>query len=470
MKHAATHATSATRYADAIREAGNPRDQIERFTRAGIVLQPKQLQASALARKCDHRGGPEELAYGGARGGGKSHWGIAQVYDDCDRVPDLKYLILRKIGKSGRESFDDLRRRLLARVPHEYNRSSGTLMFPNLSTARVGHFQKASDVDAYLGLEYDGILVEEATTLEKSKLEDIMTCLRTSKPEHVWRPRAYLTFNPGGLGHAHIRSRFIVPWRRKQETDTRFVQATVRDNRYVNAEYRRRLKKLTGWKRKAWYEGDWDFAAGQYFTTWDASLHVTDTITPGYHWRYWLSLDYGYTHYTMAHLFAADDEGRVYILDEHADRLKLPKHHAEEIKAMLARHNVHPDQLEVTVAGGDVFQRESDGENVAADYEAHGLPLVRATMNRIEGAAEFAQRLGDPETSPPTPPTILIHSRCVRLIDQLPEMQVNPSRPEDVLKVDCDDEGEGGDDAYDCARYGVMYAANGLGITLLDEV
>jgi len=38
-------------------------------------------------------------------------------------------------------------------------------------------------------------------------------------------------------------------------------------------------------------------------------------------------------------------------------------------------------------------------------------------------------------------------------------MQHDPRRPEDVLKVDCDEEGNGGDDPYDTARYGLMEAA-----------
>ena len=40
-----------------------------------------------------------------------------------------------------------------------------------------------------------------------------------------------------------------------------------------------------------------------------------------------------------------------------------------------------------------------------------------------------------------------------RLIDTLPARQHNPNRPEDVLKVDADEEGAGGDDAADCLRY-----------------
>jgi hypothetical protein len=53
--------------------AGCPPEQIQNFVRAGVVLQPRQLAASAAARLCDAPGGPTAIGYGGSRGGGKSH-------------------------------------------------------------------------------------------------------------------------------------------------------------------------------------------------------------------------------------------------------------------------------------------------------------------------------------------------------------------------------------------------------------
>ena len=50
---------------------------------------------------------------------------------------------------------------------------------------------------------------------------------------------------------------------------------------------------------------------------------------------------------------------------------------------------------------------------------------------------------------------------CGHLIEQIPGMIHNPNRPEDVLKVDVDDDGNGGDDAYDAARYGLMVESAG---------
>jgi hypothetical protein len=39
------------------------------------------------------------------------------------------------------------------------------------------------------------------------------------------------------------------------------------------------------------------------------------------------------------------------------------------------------------------------------------------------------------------------------VIETLPALQHDPSRPEDVLKVDADEDGVGGDDAADALRY-----------------
>src|SRR5512143_537553 len=153
-------------YIEQGRGAGCPPEQIQNFVRAGVVLQPRQLAASAAARLCDRTDGPTAVGYGGARGGGKSHWLLAQMgADDCQRVPGLKCLLLRKVGKANMEHFEDLRRRLFVGLRHEISAYRGILTFSNGSRIIAGHFQAEKDIDAYLGLEYDVIGIEEATTL-----------------------------------------------------------------------------------------------------------------------------------------------------------------------------------------------------------------------------------------------------------------------------------------------------------------
>ena len=114
------------------------------------------------------------------------------------------------------EHFEDLRRRLFTGLVHEFSAYRGVLTFGNGSRIIAGHFQAEKDIDAYLGLEYDVIGIEEATTLSSRKHTDISTCCRTSKSN--WRPRIYSTSNPGGIGHAWYRTRFIVPFQERRET------------------------------------------------------------------------------------------------------------------------------------------------------------------------------------------------------------------------------------------------------------
>ncbi len=446
-------------YAAAGRRAGCPVAQMENFIRAQVVLQARQLVASAAARSCDKTDGPTAIGYGGARGGGKSHWLLAQMgAEDCQRLPGLKCLLLRKVGKANVENFEDLRRRLFHRLPHEFSAYRGVLNFANGSRIIAGHFQNEKDIDAYLGLEYDVIGIEEATTLSSRKHQDITTCCRTSKPN--WRPRIYSTTNPGGVGHAWYRQKFIVPFQRGEEKETRFIPARVTDNRFTNAEYVKVLSNLTGWQKRAWFDGDWDIAAGQFFTTWKREVHAIEDFDDTRAREWFCALDYGFTHYTVALLGCTDSDGNVFVVDEHAERLWLPQRHAAGITAMLARHKVGVGtnarplalvDLRRFVAGADVFSRQSDGTTVAAQYAKLGVRLTVANMDRVNGWAEILHRLGDVEAG--IAPRLFIHRRCARLLDALPAMQHDPNRPEDVLKVDADEEGIGGDDAADALRY-----------------
>lgn len=457
------------RYALAGRVAGCPKDQISTFLSAGIVLQPRQLLASAAARECDIPDGPTAVGYGGARGGGKSHWLLAQMgADDCQRVGGLKCLLLRKVGKANTEHLQDLRQRLFPRLKHSFVAHKGILTFDNGSRIITGHYQNESDIDAYLGLEYDIIGIEEATTLSWRKHQDIRTCLRSSKQN--WRPRMYSTTNPGGIGHGWYKTLFIVPFQKGNESETRFIPAKSTDNAFNNPEYQKVLESLRGWQKRAWADGDWDIAAGQYFTNFKRDVHVVAHFDDSLAREWWCALDYGYTHYTVCYLGAKDGDGNFYVVDEHAERQWLPQRHAVSIKAMIGRHEftVNGKSRKLTlgdmarfVAGADVFSRQSDGTTVAQDYSKCGIKLTCANTDRIHGWAEILRRFGD--VGADIRPSLFIHERCQRLIELLPLLQHDPHRPEDVLKVDTDEDGNGGDDPADAFRY--LVASKGRTIT-----
>jgi phage terminase large subunit len=232
--------------------------------------------------------------------------------------------------------------------------------------------------------------IEEATTLSSRKHQDISTCCRTSKPN--WRPRIYSTTNPGGIGHAWYRTRFVLPHLEKREVDTRFVPAKVTDNRFNNPEYTKVLEGLTGWQKRAWLEGDWDIAAGQFFMTLRREVHVISSFDDRRAVEWFAAMDYGFTHYTVVLLGCRDGDGNVFIVDEHAERLWLPQRHAPAVLAMLQRHtianrNLQIEDLKRFVAGADVFSKQSDGSTVASQYGKLGITLRCANTERVNGWA-----------------------------------------------------------------------------------
>jgi phage terminase large subunit len=200
--------------------------------------------------KCaaDHYGGPEWIALGGKRGPGKSHAAMAQAaLDDCQRVPGLKFLFLRKVMKTAAESLEDLVRRLCLYAAHV--QTANEIKFANDSRILLGGYKDARDIDKYLGIEYDGILIEECTQLLESKKDAIRGSLRSSKTD--WRPRIYLTTNADGPGLMWFKKMLVLPQREGNETNTRFFDVTGINNPYIGREYNDWLDTLTGPLRKA---------------------------------------------------------------------------------------------------------------------------------------------------------------------------------------------------------------------------
>lgn len=433
---------------------GCPADQMAHFGRGLYVPLPWTLPFHAAAREADAESGPDDILIGGSRGPGKSHAIFSQVaLDDCQRYPGLKFLYLRKVGKRAREQMNDLRRATIMALPHRYNRVDGVIEFDNGSRIITGHFNNESDVDNYLGLQYDGAAIEEDTTLSNTKVQAINDSIRSTIPG--WRPRKYRSTNPGSVGHLRVKQRFVVPWRNGTETFTRFFPATVDDNYFINADYTRNLEMNTGWRLRAYRYGDWDIAAGQYFDTFRHETHVIAPFQIPSDWLVWASLDYGYVHPTVVYLHAMDGDGQIYTVAEHRAQRWQISQHAEALKTMFRRWGVEPARLETFVAGTDVFTKKDPGApTIAEQYAEEGFDLRAAKVDRVNGWAHVLRLLGDPEKE--IPARWHIFNTCPHLLEKLPLMEHDPHRPEDILKVDVDDEGQGGDDEADAVRYGLM--------------
>ena len=444
---------------------GCPLEQMVHFFNAGVILQPKQLEFAAYARACDLPDGPKDVMLGGGRGAAKTHGILAQIFcDDCQRQPGLKVLVLRKVGRANREQIADFRKKLLSRIPHKYREQASTITFENESLVILGNFKDERDIDKYLGLEYDVIHIVESNQLTLTKKMNILSCLRTNKPN--WRPRCYEDTNPGGIGHFHNKQIFVEPWKKKQETETRYIHCVVDDNMFVDKGYKEYLEKLSGWQREAWLYGSWEFLAGSYFTNFQEGIHCYPNANVNFmksEVRRWFgAFDYGFSHMSAFVLFAQDAKENIYVVAEYQDNEKTPSDHAERIKALLRQNQLEPSDLDSIVAGHDCFHRKEEGNTIAQTYAENGLDFIPAENARVNGWQRMLDLMGDTNTG--TKPRFFINRICIHLIAQIKMAQHSEKIAGDVEKFDVptrdseifQDETQEGDDLLDATRYGIF--------------
>jgi hypothetical protein len=253
-------------------------------------------------------------------------------------------------------------------------------------------------------------------------------------------------------GNSWVKQMFWDPFIAKKESKTHFIRARVYDNKHNNKEYLQFLESLTGWKRQSWLEGNPDFQAGQFFTNWDAEVHVLKAFDERKIVRWMGGFDYGRTHPAVFELAGEDRDGNLIFLDEHSAPDLGPEEHAAAIFSILRPRNLMPSDLDFIAAGKDCFSTKDDGTTIADTYSELGIQLVPAEIDRINGWAKMLARLGEPARG--IRPTMFFHERCKEVIGQIPLAQHDEKRPEDVEKMNASPEdAKGGDDAIDCTRF-----------------
>ena len=437
-------------------KAGCPRDQVDRFINASYIPFPWQWQFHSDARQADETGGPVDIGLGGARGPGKSHAVLSQtVIDDCQRIAGLKCLFLRQTGTAAKESFDDLVDKVV-RGHVEYRKTANNLKFPNGSRVLLGGFHDQRDIDKYIGIEYDVIIVEELNQLTKEKYDQLRGSLRTSK--EGWRPRMYTSFNPGGIGHSFVKERYVIPYRKNEQTETRFVPSTYKSNPALNVGYIEYLEGLEGDLGKAWREGEWDLFAGQYFTEWNFKMHTCPPREIPLSWFRFRSIDIsGNSGVTSCHWYAIDNDGRVYNYREYYKTGRDYAEHAQNIYKMSCDEDDAQEQYRYTVIDSSAFAKSGFSETPAEIYEKHGVTgLIPSAKDRIPGWTMVHQYL---KWDALTKPKLQIFSTSDKIIKEIAEAQHDEKNPEDVASINIpitDSDGRKGNshqDAIDDLRY-----------------
>ncbi len=422
-----------------------------------------------------------EVLYGGAAGGGKSDALVIEALRQV-HIPHYKGLILRKTYPQLAELIDKSLNYYPQAFPKaRYNGSSHTWRFPSGAKIIFGAMQHAKDKTKYQGQAYDFVAFDELTHFTYEEYSYLFARNRPNGPG----TRVYIraTANPGGVGHAWVKERFItaappmqtieetVEWeepdgKKKTGVQTRlFVPAKVFDNPALlqnDPQYIQRLASMPEAERNAYLYGDWDTFSGQVFSEWrndrehyhdHINTHVIAPFLIPEDWAIWCGLDWGYSRPFSVGWYAVDRNRRMYRIRELYGCTGKPNEGVKWEPAAVAREIKRIEAEDVNLKGrrihrvGDPAIWGSDGtESIGALMERERVYFDRGDHARIDGKMQVHHRLAFDENGAAM---LYVFNTCANFIRTLPSLVYSTVNVEDV-----DTASE--DHAYDELRYVCM--------------
>ena len=422
-----------------------------------VITPPSEKQKLFLKAKTKH------VAFGGARGGGKS-WSVrTKAKLLACRYKGIKILIVRR-------TYPELINNHINPLNEElygiarYNKSEKVFTFNNKSTIKFGYCNNDRDLEQYQGAEYDVIFLDEATQLQEMWIRKITACVRGVND---FPKRIYYTCNPGGASHGYIKRLFIDHRYEDGEVaeDYTFIQSLVTDNKVLmesQPDYIKQLEALPPKLRKAWLEGDWDIFEGQFFEDFmDKPDHYTDrqwthVIDPfeiPESWKIYRSFDWGYNKPFSCGWWAVDYDGVVYRILELYGCTKTPNEGVKwtpdkvfsEIHRIETEHRWLKGKQIHGIADPAIWDAET-GESLAERAAKHQVFFTPGDNKRIPGWMQVHYRFAFDENGFPM---MYVFSNCKAFIRTIPLLQYDEHKPEDL-----DTEGE--DHCADEVRYFCM--------------
>ncbi len=427
-----------------------------------FIEQPNEKQRLFLLDRHKH------IAFGGARGGGKS-WAVrTKAKLLAFRYAGIRLLIVRRSYPELMNNHINILRNELAGAA-VYNDRDKILRFMNGSTVNFMYCDRDGDLDRIQGVEYDVIFIDEATQLSEYQMKSIAACVRGVNP---FPKRVYYTCNPGGRGHGYIKRLFVDRRFKDGENpeDYSFIQSLVSDNTALmkaQPDYVKQLEALPPKLREAWLYGKWDIFDGQFFEDFvigneieKSELRFTHVIKPfdisrgeARGWKLYRSYDFGYNRPFSCAWWAVDYDGVIYrILELYGCTSTpnegvrwTPEKQFEEISRMEREHPWLKGRDIQGVADPSIWDA-SRGESVADTAARYGVYFTPGDNKRIAGWMQCHYRLQfDSEGYP----RMYVFENCRAFIRTVPLLTSSASNPEDL-----DTSGE--DHAADEWRYFCM--------------
>lgn len=370
-----------------------------------------------------------EVLFGGAAGGGKSYGQMVDALLFALRYRGSKQLVLRRTFAELEKSLIRTALMLFPREIYTFNSSSHVGRFKNGSVIDFGYCATENDVFQYQSAEYDVIRFDELTHFTEAQYVYLISRVRGANgfPKQIKS-----STNPGGVGHSWVKKRFIdsaVPNTRFTGEDgmTRvFIPSLLCDNDFLrkgDPEYEKRLLALPERERKALLYGDWNIFEGQYFSEFDARVHVCHPFEIPRGWRRYRTVDYGLDRLVCLWI-AVSPDSKCYVYREYCES-DLPI--GASAKAILER-TPSAEDVYATLAPPDLFSRTQEtGRTKASIFSEHGVNFTRTSNDRETGWLAIKELLSDTGDGP----RLKIFESCTELIRCLPALTVDKIRPTD---------------------------------------
>lgn len=404
------------------------------------------------------------VAFGGARGGGKS-WAVrTKAKLLCLRYPGIKVMIIRRSYPELTENHIKFMRREIPTEIAKYNDGRKEMQFVNGSTILFRYCASERDLDNYQGTEVDVLFIDEATQFTEEVFKIFAACVRGV---NEFPKRIYLTCNPGGVGHGWVKRLFIDRRYNEDEdpAEYAFIQSLVTDNIALmksQPEYIKQLEALPPKLREAWLHGNWNIFEGQFFEEFTddprhyedgLNTHVIEPFEPPASWTRYRSFDFGYAKPFSCGWWAVDPDGVLYRILELYGCTATPnegvKWTPEKIFSEIARvEKEHPylkNSKIFGVADPSIWDA-SRGTSVADTAARAGLFFTPGDNKRIPGWMQVHYRLAFDDNGRSM---MQVFKNCRAFIRTIPLLTYSETRPED-----CDTSQE--DHVADEVRYMCM--------------
>lgn len=404
------------------------------------------------------------VAFGGARGGGKSFAIRLKAIILCLMYSGIKVMIVRKtFPELTANHIKPLKELLMCGqkgAVAKYNDSKKEMRFRNGSEILFRYCDTEKDVDRYQGTEVDVLFLDEATQLSEDQMKKICACVRGVND---FPKRTYYTCNPGGKGHGYIKRLFIDRIYNVGEhpEDYSFIQSLVTDNKALmesNPSYIKQLEALPPKLKQAWLEGRWDVFEGAFFeefrvtpdpqACYDAGItveealqehrwtHVIEPFEVPKSWKVYRSYDFGFGKPFACNWYAVDYEGCAYMIAELYGCTGTPnegvKWSPEKQFAEIARiEREHPLLKGKTIHGvaDPSIWDGSRGIAIIEEAEKQHLWFDKGINDRIPGWMQIHERLKFDEDGRAM---LYIFSSCKDTIRVIPLMMYDEHKPEDL--------------------------------------